>query len=402
MRTAAVLLAALFAAPAPAAAPPAKYDPKKADKTIREVAGSAEYLRGVPKKFGTLQAVDAARHRVTVLFDGEKKPADWPLLPDAEVKVDGWWGRLDQLALGQRVWAWMQTDRKGKPFAISMLADDVSQQDIHGTGLTVLKNGGGVLVLKPEKGPDRTLKTAHAEAFVGSAKAKASGFAVKSRVYARAKGDEAVLLCDAAAFERRREGQREALRRRWLKEGLPGSVAFVHVFSGEMDLMLDHEAMRWGRSLKRGDKVTLAADPDAAAVVKSVRPWRERTLVRLVAKSRDLTDLRAGQRLHLKMAAPPKEVEESKFPPDAGRPRERAERVEWFLASIYCTCGVRGDTCTGHFYTLASCNPNGCGQPNAMRKRIGALIDQKLTDQQIFEKLLKDEGPGLLQPHLLP
>jgi hypothetical protein len=160
--------------------------------------------------------------------------------------------------------------------------------------------------------------------------------------------------------------------------------------------------MRWARSLKRGDKVTLAADPDVAAVVKNVQPWRERTLVRLVAKSRDLTDLKAGQRLHLKMPAPSKEIEDSKFPPDMDRPRERAERIEWFLASIYCTCGVRGDTCTGHFYTLASCNPNGCGQPNAMRKRIGQLIDQKLTDRQIFEKLLKDEGPGLLQPHLLP
>ena len=56
MRTAAVLLAALLAAQAHAAAPPQRIDPKKADKTIREVAGSAEYLRGVPKKFGVLQS----------------------------------------------------------------------------------------------------------------------------------------------------------------------------------------------------------------------------------------------------------------------------------------------------------------------------------------------------------
>jgi hypothetical protein len=402
MKTATVLLVALLAAEAHAAAPPQKTDPKKADKTIREVAGSAEYLRGVPKKFGVLKAVDAARLRVTLLLDGDKKPTDWPLLDDSEIKVDGWWGRLDQLTLGQRVWVWMKTDRKNVPVAVAMLADDISQQDIHGSGVAVVKNADGLIVLKPEKGPDRVLKTASAEAFVGAKKTKPGAFAAKSKVFVRAKGDEAQLLCDAAAFELRRDKQRETLRARWLKEGLPGSVSFVHVFSGEMDLILDHETMRWARSLKRGDKVTLAVAPDVAAVVKSVQPWRERTLVRLVAKSRDLTDLKAGQRLHLKMPAPAKDVEQSQFPPDMDRPRERAERIEWFLASVYCTCGVRGDTCTGHFYTLASCNPNGCGQPNAMRKRIGGLIDQKLTDRQIFEKLLKDEGPGLLQPHLLP
>lgn len=401
MRTVAVLLA-LVATESFAAAPPFRADPQAADKTIREVAGSAEYLRGVPKKFGTLQAVDAARHRVTLLLDGDDKATEWPLLDDAEIKVDGWWGRLDQVSLDQRVWVWMKTDRKNKPVAIAMLADDLSQQDIHGTGLTVVKNRNGVIVLKPDKGPNRTLKTANALAFAGEKKVKADSFAAQGKVFVRGRGDEAVLLCDAAAFERRREQQRETLRTRWLKVGLPGSVAFVHVFSGEMDLMLDHEAMRWGRSLKRGDKVTLAAAPDVAAVVKSVQPWRERTLVRLVARSLDLTDLKAGQRLALKTPAPPKEVEQSKFPPDVDRPRQRAERIEWFLASIYCTCGVRGDVCTGHFYTLASCNPNGCGQPNAMRKRIAELIDKKLSDREIFEKLLKEEGPGLLHPHLLP
>jgi hypothetical protein len=124
--------------------------------------------------------------------------------------------------------------------------------------------------------------------------------------------------------------------------------------------------------------------------------------VRLVARSRELADLKPGQRLGLKMTAPPPDMEKSNFPPDMDRPRSRAERIEWFLASVYCTCGVRGDGCTGHFYTLASCNPNACGKPKQMRKRLGELIDQGLSDRQIFKKLLADEGPGLRQPHLLP
>src|SRR5215813_2307977 len=94
----AALVLALLAGSSPAAAPPVnRADPKRADKAIREVAGSAEYLRSVPKKFATLLAVDAARRQVTLLADGEKAGRDWPLSEDAEVKVDGWWGRLDQL-----------------------------------------------------------------------------------------------------------------------------------------------------------------------------------------------------------------------------------------------------------------------------------------------------------------
>jgi hypothetical protein len=397
------LLLALPVTSIPAAGPPVKRaDPTKAEKTIREVAGSAEYLRSVPKEFATLKAVDATHRRVTLLADGDNVTREWPLTDDAEIKIDGWWGRLDQLALGQRVWVWLKTNRKKKPVAIAMLADDTSQQDIHGTGGTVIKNEAGVLTVKPEKGPNRVLKTAGAESHQGNRKVLPGAFAPKSRVFVRASGNEAVLICDPAAFEARRQAQRQLLRKRWLTEGLPGSVSFVHVFSGEMDLIIDHEGMRWARSLKRGDKVTLPADPAISAVVKSVTPWRERTLLRLVARSQDLTDLKPGQRLALKMPAPPHDVENSKFPPDMDLPRSRAERIDWFLASIYCTCGVRGDVCTGHFYTLASCNPNGCGKPNQMRKHLAKLIDQGLTDRQIFEKLLAEEGPGLLQPHLLP
>src|SRR5262249_18452788 len=154
-------------------------------------------------------------------FDGDKTEREWPLADDAEVKVDGWWGRLDQLTLGQRVWVWLRTDRKGKSVAVAMLADDTSQQDIHGTGLVGLKNAPGVLGLKPDRGPERVLKTAAAQAWQGNRKVAAADFALKSKVFVRARGDEALLLCDAAAFEARRQAQRQALRKRWLAEGLP-------------------------------------------------------------------------------------------------------------------------------------------------------------------------------------
>src|SRR5262249_47078779 len=222
------------------------------------------------------------------------------------------------------------------------------------------------------------------------------------KVYVQTAGDRVRLILDKPTFEDRQAKQKAALRQRWIDEGLPGTVTFLHQFSGEMELMLDHETMRWARSLKTGDKVTLPGNPPIPGVVKHVRPWLERTQLHLVVNSFDVTDVPLGERVLMRMATPPAEVDTAQLPPDLDRPRSKEERVEWFLASVYCTCGVTGDTCTGHFYTLASCNPNGCGMPNTMREAIRKKIDKKLTDKQIFEELLKEQGPGLLRPHLLP
>lgn len=51
------------------------------------------------------------------------------------------------------------------------------------------------------------------------------------------------------AVEARRAEQKAWLRKRWANDVLPGTLTFHHVFSGELELTLDHEAMRWaGRS----------------------------------------------------------------------------------------------------------------------------------------------------------
>jgi hypothetical protein len=209
-------------------------------------------------------------------------------------------------------------------------------------------------------------------------------------------------MVDAKGLDAMREEQKKLLRQHWEKEGLPGTVTFLHRLGGEMELTLDHEAMRWGRSLKTGDIVTIAVADPIKVQVKFVEPWRERTLLRLVTSGFDQADLTLGQRVRMKMAAPAAEVDTSIYPPDIDRPRTKAERIEWFLASIYCSCKVGGDRCTGMFYTLASCNENACGMPNAVRAEVAELIDKRLTDRQIFDLLLKDQGPIMLKPHLLP
>jgi hypothetical protein len=376
--------------------------PKKVADKIKEVAGTAEFLRSLPKHFATLKAIDLPNRRVSLLIDGEKLPKVWPLTPDAEIKIAGWWGRLDQFAAGDRVWVWFKNDRKKQPVAVSMLADEWSEQDIHGGGVRLVSKTKNELVIKPAGGKERMLKLSKGQVQRGTSQAAPDTLKVGERVYFQTTQGTVRLILDAPAFENSRKAQQTILRKRWLDQGLPGTITFLHVFSGEMDFMLDHEAMRWGRSLKLGDKVTLQADPPITAIVKHVAPWRERTQLRLVVHSNDQADLVLGQRMLLRMPAPSAEVETSTSPPDLDRKRTRNERIEWFLASIYCTCGVGADTCTGHFYTLASCNPNGCGMPNMMREILAKKIDKNLTDKQIFEELLKEYGPSLTRPHLAP
>ena len=70
-------------------------------------------------------------------------------------------------------------------------------------------------------------------------------------------------------FALQRHLQITTMEKLWEKEGLPGTVTVLHL-SGEMDYLLDHEAMRWGRSLAPGDTVHLQAEPPIKAIVKQI------------------------------------------------------------------------------------------------------------------------------------
>ncbi len=136
-------------------------------------------------------------------------------------------------------------------------------------------------------------------------------------------------------------------------------------------------------------------------VVLEVSPWQERTRLRVAVRGGSLSDLSTGQRILVRIPEPPADVVSAKLPPDLGRARTGSERIDWFLSSTYCSCSIAGDGCTGMFYTLASCNPVACGMPKKIRKRVGELVDQDLTDQEIFAKLEEERGQLMLGPHLL-
>jgi hypothetical protein len=377
-------------------------------------AGKAEVLRKLPKKFARFLSADAKRLEVRLAVEGEKEPRTWKISPDAEIKLFGWWGRLEQFQPEQRVWVWFDIDRKQQPRGVLMLADEISEQDIHGQPRTLesLDLKQRTIKLKAAKesvlyriAPEIDVKQVddEFELAINSPRGKTT-FRLRpsERVFAQTAGEVVRDLLDAEGLKAARQRQADWLCERWRREGLPGTVTFLHRLGGEMEFMLDHEAIRWGRYLKTGDTVTLLDAEEIPAAVKTVSPWRERTLLRLVVGGLEQTDFVIGQRVRLKVPEPPAEVKNSALPPDIGRPRNRAERVEWFLASIYCPCKIGGDGCTGMFYTLASCNVHACHMPNQVRTQVERLIDKGLSDEQIYAELKKTRGAVLSVPHLLP
>ncbi|HVA49678.1 MAG TPA: DUF3179 domain-containing (seleno)protein [Pirellulales bacterium] len=318
-------------------------DSKPFQDSSHETAKPHGNLDIASRRFALVQGVDVPRERVTLLIDGETEPKQWPLRPDAEIWHDGWWGRLDQFAEGQRVWVWFDTDDAKRFVAVSLLADELSQQ-----------------------------------AF-----------------YAPPEFDE--------AFKKRRAAQQALLRRRWADEGLPGTLIFLHPDRRQVELILDHEALPWARSLQAGEQVTIRAADDAPAVVRQVRPWRERTQLLLEIDASSMAALTVGERVKLRSTVPRAESDED-LPPGLGKSQNKADRLEWLMSAVYCTCGMH-DGCAGHFFTLAACDAGQdkpCGLAKRTREELGVMIDKGYTDRAILDELLSQRGGNLLRPHMLP
>jgi hypothetical protein len=172
-----------------------------------------------------------------------------------------------------------------------------------------------------------------------------------------------------------------------------------------VEVMLAHESLRWGRSLRAGDQVTLQSARPIPAVVRKLRPWRERTQVLLAIDGEDQSAVTVGERVTVRMPAPPAGLGHDVVP---ASPRDQtlsaADRVEWLVSCLYCPCRMH-DNCAGHILTLAACNggPKGsCGTAVRIRKEVAEMIDRGLSDGEIVAELGKSHGPNVLRPHMLP
>jgi len=335
--------------------------------------------------------------RVRLRVDNEAQDKEWPLDPDAEIRVNGSWGGVGDLVAGERIWAWVRVDRENKPRAVFMIADEISEQDIHQIPYTVASPDAAARTIVVKRKLDGKTEQSRTLKVAASLPLPKEG----EEIFVQTAGDELIRVATAETLSALKESQREKLEERWRKTGLPGTVTGLHLLSGEIEITLDHEAIRWGRSVKAGDKVTLNLEKPVQAAVLEIRPWYERTRVTLVSIGRDLADVTVGRRLRISVPEPSAELLRSPIPLDADRPREAGARAEWMLASTYCGCSIKGDVCTGMFYTLAACNTMTCNMPNQVRKFVRPLIDKGMTDKEIFGQMEKEFGASIWKPHLL-
>ncbi|HLF93808.1 MAG TPA: hypothetical protein VJB14_10105 [Planctomycetota bacterium] len=375
----------------------------------------ATLLRSALKPYGAFQGVDRDG-RLLLRAEGEKEDKAWTVDPDAEIRLRGTWGAIEDLVPGERLWVWIRLDRESKPRAVFMITDEISEQDIHQVLYTLVSADAvekSVVVrrkLDGKKEQTRTLKVHPSAAlsregddfvFRSASPETVARARPEASVYVQTANEEIVRLVDVEGLAKLKEAQKARVEERWRKIGLPGTLVGLHLLSGEIDLAMDHEAMRWARSLKSGDLVTLKLAKPVQAMVQEVRPWYERTRLTLVCAGRNLADVAAGHRIRLGITEPAAEALASRLPTDSGRPREAAARAEWMLASTYCACSIAGDGCTGMYYTLAACNGMTCGMPNRVRKFVKPLIEKGDSDREVFERMETEFGLSIWKPHLL-
>jgi hypothetical protein len=387
-------------------------DPSPSDSIQKE---RASLLRSALKPYATFQGVDR-EGRIVLRGEGDADEKTWAVDPEAEIRVQGYWGGLEDLVKGERLWVWARVDRENKPRAVFMIADEISEQDIHQVPYTLASADPAKRIIvirrkldgKTEATRSLTVPAAwtfscEGDDFVIQPASPETALRVRTGggVYVQTAGEEVVLLAGVDGLSKLKQAQKARMEERWRKHGLPGTVQGIHLLSGEIELALDHEGMRWARSLKLGDRVTLNLEKPIKAAVQEVRPWYERTRLALVSNGRDLADVAVGRRIRVGVAEPAGDLLASRTPPDAGRPREAAARAEWILSSMYCSCPISRDVCTGMFYTLAACNTMTCGMPERVRKFVRPLIEKGLTDKEIFDRMDTEFGAAMWNPHLL-
>ena len=131
------------------------------------IAGTAEFLRAVPKRFATVQAILPDRHDYPAA-DGGTDVKTWTIEPDAEIKCFGWWGRPGAFPRsGIESGSGSKLIEGKQPLAISMMCDEPTEEDMHGGVVRLPPLESWTIVLHPLKGPiDRSIGCA--EIFQGS------------------------------------------------------------------------------------------------------------------------------------------------------------------------------------------------------------------------------------------
>ena len=324
------------------------------------------------------------------------------LEPQSEIYVRGGWGQITEFTPGQRVYVMGKTNRAGNLVAHAV-ADEISIQAMSQPPTLVESDataGRYVFGLPSSK---RWTIYSRANSQAGCSPQTLQPGSVCYFNSAEA-GAERVFLCffDQKSYDAQLRARREAQLNHARSEGLAATVLGGGNASGSVDFLVHRSDSLFARTLKAGDRVAIPApspDPPRSFAIREVLPDYSRTRLRIEMGAERANTLEPGQEVRLQFALPP-EIDWEK-PMDLGRFPGRQARIDYFLSTVYCTCGMMGTACAGHWNTLAACKLHGCGMPDLVSRLVGPWIDAGRSDREILAALLQREGPWLLKQHQL-
>jgi hypothetical protein len=366
------------------------------------------FLPRAPKIYARFESMDAPAGKLTLVREKDGQRVTWPVRRDLDVFLHGGLGSVVDLHPGDRVWAVFDpVETKQGYNAVWLLADELGLQTIHDDWFTVgaVDPAAQTVTLADTKGSRQTLPlagtvAAHRDAETGGAALLRPGDRVRYQTRYQDGQYRVTELFDAMALTRHSTAQRGAMIARLTREGVPGEILPESPGSSAARLLLYRPGGDWMRNLAPGDTLRVAAGGSApvAARVRRIAPWGEKTSLEISF---------TGETPRLEGRSPARAFVAHldpgtwELPPGLGRAKEKGERIDWLLSTIYCICRQGPDTCTGQLYTLSMCEPKSCHLPNAMRERIGTWIDQGRSDSEILRLLEQQEGPAVRRIHLV-
>ena len=355
------------------------------------------------KTTAQIVSLDVAGKSLTVWTDHDQKEHQLWLTPHTEFHVEGAWGTLSDFQTNQSVYVIATTTEKKEMVGLHAMADDLSMQVMtQPYSLKEYDAQGGRVVLLDEQGRKTAIElkvnaaTQFSTQSAGALKAGGSFYFSATRNGAERMVTE---LFDLASLAARREQRIRKQHDALAKSGLHATVLKVDAANHRLEAMILRADTWYARTWKLNEPVQLRADsaPAFSGRVTAVHPDYSRVRLTLDFTHGETPAMRPGEEVTILGKLPAKPDLDT--PPDLGRFTGRQERIDYFLSTIYCSCGMLGNSCAGHWNTLAACQLHGCGMPNLSTKLIGERIDAGQTDAAILTELLERNGKNILRLH---
>jgi len=368
----------------------------------RLIAGERLDWDKLVKATGCLIKINRAAQSVTVLTDFDKKEHFVQMTPQTEFHVEGAWGDLENFRPNQNVYLILAKNEKGEVSIAHALADEISMQSMSRPYLVREQDrekGWLRLVDEQSRNPVVNLE------ITGETKqlARRSDIQTGDKYYFNStrsgSSARALALMDEPNFQAHRHERLLAHRKAVKKYGMLATVLDSDAANNCVTLLVRRSDAWYARWLKPNDIVELKVDPSEKVSCKIVeaRPDYSRIRVRLNLGAFHIPAVQPGQSAAMFAEIPAQTSFDT--PPDLGRFIKRQDRIDYFMSTIYCPCGMIGNSCAGHWNTLAACKLHGCGMPNLITKFVGEQIDAGKSDEAILAELVERNGEKVLKLH---